>query len=157
MPNTLWKPVLQCLTVCRAIWFAAFGALTAQPTSLLQGEELRNPPARAALSVAALALQGLWKLEGGDENPVTMARLVVHGTYLLLVYQFPGRDARVIEIAGFRADDWIRDMQGNPVIDYMLGENDHLNLEITDEGPDLTSRFTEIVLVKAGRFPDLGL
>jgi hypothetical protein len=116
-----------------------------------------KPKPKVALTPETVAMQGVWKLDETVDNPVVMARLVVHGDYLLLIYQFPDCDATVIEFSGIRVDDRIRNAKGDPLVDYVFGEGRRLHVEIRDDRPDPISRLTEMTLVRTGRFPDLGL
>ena len=119
--------------------------------------EKAKAPAQGGLTPDLLSLQGVWKLDEEQDNPVEMARLVVHGTFFLLIYQFQDREARVIEIIGVKTgeDDRLRNAQGEPVLAYALDPGGSLSLEILDEGADPASQSTEIVLRRYGRLPDL--
>jgi hypothetical protein len=114
-------------------------------------------PAKEHFSEEALALQGVWMLSAPGETSVVMARLIVHGSYLLLIYQFEGKEAREVEIQGFRADDRIRNREGDPVLDYVFSEDHIVHLEIRDQSRYAQSDYMEISLKRTGRFPDLGL
>ena len=142
--------VLGCLSA--AIWFSCFWGLP-----MAQGAESEKGGAKVNLSQQGLAMQGVWKLDEKADNPVLMAHLVVHGDYFLLIYQFPDRDATVIEATGAVVDDRIRNGQGEPVLDYVFGVGRRIHVEVKDQSDNPTSRLTEFTLVRTGRFPDLGL
>ncbi|RBP38104.1 hypothetical protein DES53_112102 [Roseimicrobium gellanilyticum] len=104
-----------------------------------------------------LNLQGVWALADPNGGPA-MARLVVHGRYFLLIYQWPGKDAKVYEIHSFQADGGqIRDKSGQLVLNYIVNSERSVNFEVLDESPHPTSKYCEFGLIRTGRLPDLQL
>lgn len=105
----------------------------------------------------ALELQGVWALDESSEGPA-MARLIVHGGYFLLIYQWPKQDAKVYEIHGFQADGGkISDKNGQPVLGYIVNSERSVNFEVLDERPNPLSKYCEFGLTRTGRLPDLQL
>ena len=131
--------------------------VAAQIPALQPKPPVKPSPPKETFSEHVLALQGVWRLDGQDWGPA-MARLIVHGSYFLLIYQWPDHDARVIEISGFKADgDHIYDAQGDRVMNYIHTGERSLNFEVRDESPTPTSEYTEFGLRRQGRLPNLDL
>jgi hypothetical protein len=115
------------------------------------------PPAREHFSEETLALQGVWTLLDPEESSVVFARLVIHGSYFLLIYQFEGKEAREVEIQGFRVDDRIRNREGEPVLDYDFSEDRIVHIEVRNESRYALSDHMYLSFKRTGWFPDLGL
>lgn len=116
-----------------------------------------DAPAKEHFSEETLTLQGVWTLLDTEESSVVLARLIVHGSYLLLIYQFEGNEAREVEIQGFRADDRIRNRDGEPVLNYDFSEDRIVHIEVRNESRYALSDHTYLSFKRTGRFPDLGL
>ena len=114
-------------------------------------------PKTETLSEEALQLQGVWTKDNAAKGP-GMARMIVHGTYFLLIYQWSKNEARVIELNGFTADgEKVRDRNGEAVITYIMTEARAVNFEILDESPDPVSKYMEFGMKRTGVLPDLNL
>ena len=118
-----------------------------------------KPTKEDVLSEEVLGLQGVWAPE--DENPdaIISARLVVHGSYFLLIYQAAEGLTRIVEVRKFKADgDKITNEAGGKVLNYLLmSDGPSVSFEVRDESPNPMSKYTEFELKRVGKLPDLNL
>lgn len=111
------------------------------------------------LSENVLELQGVWAPEDETLGVKITARLVVHGSYFLLVYKAGESITRIVEVGKFKANgENITDAEGNKVLTYLLlSDGPSVSFEVLDESPNPTSKYTEFALKRVGTLPDLNL
>ena len=111
-------------------------------------------------SAEVLELQGVWSLSEDSPEKLNFAKLIVHGSYFLLIYEWPERDAKEYELMKFKADgSQILDAEGNRWFNYVVHgkQGKQVNFEIRDERNKPISKYTEVTLTRIGVLPDLNL
>ena len=125
--------------------------------------EAQSPKGKTAkedvLSEEVLDLQGVWAHEDERTDAMIYARLVVHGSYFLLIYQAAEGLTRIVEVRKFKADgDKITNEAGGKVLNYLLmSDGPSVSFEVRDESPNPMSKYTEFELKRVGKLPDLNL
>ena len=126
----------------------------------LEAQSPKGKPAKEdVLSEEVLGLQGVWAPVDEDPDAIISARLVVHGSYFLLIYPAAEGLTRIVEVRKFKADgEKIINEAGDKVLSYILSsDGPSVSFEVRDESPNPTSKYAEFELRRIGKLPDLNL